>query len=71
MLRARLGAPDGEAVLTALTTVATLQRKLLRLEKIHRVFHQWHIVHLPFAVIMYLIMALHIAVAGLYGMDWR
>jgi len=37
---------------------------------LHQLFHYWHIFHKPFAVIMYLIMIVHIAVSIWLGYSW-
>jgi hypothetical protein len=34
------------------------------------VLHYWHVVHLPFTVVMFLIMFVHVAVAILFGSTW-
>jgi len=51
------------------------QRGLLRMRtmlanQVHQLFHYWHVVHKPFAVIMYVIMVIHIAVDVLMGYRW-
>lgn len=47
-----------------------LNRKAALLERVHRLFHYWHVIHKPFAIIMYLIMIVHIAVAIWTGYGW-
>lgn len=47
-----------------------LQRRTLFLNHIQRLFHYWHVFHKPFAIIMYIIMALHIGVAIWLGYTW-
>jgi len=46
---------------------ARLRRRLVLWSKVRRLFHHWHVVHKPFAVIMYLFMLVHIAVAWMTG----
>lgn len=46
---------------------AALRRRLVLLSKVRRLFHHWHVIHKPFAVIMYLFMLVHIAVAWMTG----
>lgn len=50
---------------------ARLSRRMARLDRILRLFHYWHIVHRPFAAVMYLFMAIHIIVALLFGISWK
>ncbi|TFG97071.1 MAG: hypothetical protein E4H13_11430 [Calditrichales bacterium] len=47
-----------------------LQRRLTLWQRIHKIFHNWHIIHKPFAVIMYLIMIVHVTIAILFGYRW-
>jgi hypothetical protein len=47
-----------------------LNRRVALLERVHRLFHYWHVIHKPFAIIMYLIMIVHIAVAIWTGYGW-
>lgn len=49
---------------------AALERRVRRLERIRSIFHWWHVVHKPFAVIMLLVMVIHIAVAISLGYTW-
>lgn len=49
---------------------ALLKRRLLVLGKVQQLFHWWHVIHKPFAIIMYLIMAVHIGVAIWTGYAW-
>jgi hypothetical protein len=49
---------------------AKLQRSVGRLETIRGVFHWWHVVHKPVAIIMLLIMMVHVAVAVSLGYTW-
>ncbi|KAA3659736.1 MAG: hypothetical protein DWQ10_08255 [Calditrichaeota bacterium] len=38
--------------------------------RIHSLFHYWHVIHKPFAYIMLLIMVVHVVVAILMGYTW-
>jgi hypothetical protein len=46
---------------------ALLQRRIRLWNALHRLFHYWHVVHRPFAVVMYLFVLVHIAVATMTG----
>jgi hypothetical protein len=50
----------------------TLRRRIVLWDAIHRLFHHWHIIHKPFAVVMYLFVIVHVVVASLtgYGFGW-
>jgi hypothetical protein len=51
---------------------ARLRRRIVWWDTLHRLFHHWHVVHKPFAIVMYLFVVLHVAVATLtgYGLAW-
>lgn len=46
---------------------ALLRRRILLWNALHRLFHHWHVIHRPFAVVVYLFVLVHIAVASLTG----
>jgi len=47
-----------------------LHRRRLLLERLQQIFHYWHVIHKPFAIVMLLIMAIHVAVTVLLGYRW-
>lgn len=51
---------------------AVLRRRIRLWGALHRLFHHWHVVHRPFAIVMYLFVLVHVAVASLtgYGLGW-
>ncbi len=49
---------------------ALLERRMLLLERLGRIFHYWHVIHKPFAIIMLAIMIVHVTVALLLGYRW-
>lgn len=44
-----------------------LHRRLLILDQVNLAFHYWHVIHKPFAVVMYSIMVIHIGVSLFFG----
>jgi len=46
---------------------AQLRRRLLLWPRLREIFHHWHVLHKPFAIIMYVFMLLHIGVAWMTG----
>lgn len=46
---------------------AMLRRRLLLWDRLRELFHYWHVVHKPFAVLLYIFMAVHVGVAWLTG----
>ena len=49
---------------------ALLRRRLLLWERTHRLFDYWHVLHKPFAAVMYLFLVLHVAVSLATGYGW-
>ncbi|MGO9481190.1 MAG: hypothetical protein ACLP05_05355 [Candidatus Kryptoniota bacterium] len=47
-----------------------LQQRILVLEKIRLVFHYWHVIHLPFSLIVLIILIIHVGVAVTFGYTW-
>ncbi len=51
-------------------TKIILMKRMLLLNKIQALFHFWHVIHKPFAIIMIVIMFIHIAITVLMGYSW-
>ncbi len=49
---------------------AVLRRRIALLSQVQALFHYWHVIHKPFAIIMYVIMGIHIGVALWTGYGW-
>lgn len=47
-----------------------LVRRIGLLSTMQKIFKYWHIIHLPFAIIMIIIMLIHISVAIVFGYTW-
>ncbi|MGB6032207.1 MAG: hypothetical protein WBG01_04670 [Bacteroidota bacterium] len=47
-----------------------LMRRVAFLQKFKQIFHYWHVIHLPFSIVMFLILFVHVAVALAFGYTW-
>ncbi len=47
-----------------------LTRRILFLERLKHYFHYWHVIHLPFTIIMFVILLIHVGVAIAFGYTW-
>jgi hypothetical protein len=47
-----------------------ISRRIGLLRKMHNIFRYWHVFHLPFAVVMFVIMIIHVAVTIVFGYKW-
>ncbi len=48
-----------------------LEHRIVFLAHVQRLFHYWHVLHKPFAIIMYVIMLIHIGIAIWTGYGWN
>lgn len=62
------------ATIRAFTALAAqriiLIRRMALLQKLRVVFHYWHVIHLPFSTIMFIILFIHVGVAVAFGYRW-
>lgn len=48
----------------------SLSRKIERLNTMQKLFNYWHVAHLPFALVMLIIMVIHVVVTIVFGYKW-
>ena len=48
----------------------SLNRKIERLDTMQNLFKYWHVAHLPFALVMLIIMVIHVGVTFVFGYRW-
>ncbi len=66
----RLSKPDIKQVVKLVHNEMSLNNRIERLLVMQKLFKYWHIVHLPFALIMLIIMVIHVAVTVTFGFRW-
>lgn len=57
-------------ILSLTKTKLILTRRIAYLRTMQKLFKYWHIVHLPFAITMFVIMFVHVAVTIIFGYKW-
>jgi hypothetical protein len=57
-------------VLTLAKSKMILSRRITILKSMQKLFRYWHIVHLPFAITMFVIMLIHVGVTIVFGYKW-
>jgi hypothetical protein len=57
-------------VLTLVRNDISLNRRIERLVTMQNLFKYWHVAHLPFALVMLVIMILHVGVTLVFGYRW-
>ena len=61
---------DRTVLLLSIRDELALSRKIGRLVTMLKYFRYWHIAHLPFALIMLIIVVIHVAVTVAFGYKW-
>lgn len=59
-----------DAIVQLLQSRLLLEQQIVLMEPFQRLFAYWHLLHLPLAGVMLVIMVLHIAVSILFGYTW-
>lgn len=57
-------------IVSLLKNERSLGRKITRLNTMQNLFKYWHVAHLPFALVMLIIMIIHVAVTIIMGYRW-
>ncbi len=66
----KLPSAERRTILKMVKNERTLSKKISRLEKMQKLFKYWHVAHLPFALIMLVIVIVHVAVTLAFGYKW-
>ena len=61
---------ERKAILKLSSSKVLLARRIGLLSVMQKVFNYWHIIHLPFALIMLVFMVIHVAVTLTFGYRW-
>lgn len=62
--------PTAHRVVAVASERIKLMRRIQFLEQLKHYFHYWHVIHLPFTIIMFLILFVHVGVAVTFGYTW-
>lgn len=61
---------DQKYILKLVKDDVKLSGKISRLESMQRLFKYWHVAHLPFALVMLVIVIIHIGITVAFGYKW-
>lgn len=61
---------DSKKIIKLVNNEISLNRRIDRLTTMQNLFKYWHVAHLPFAIIMLIIMIIHVAVTIVFGYKW-
>lgn len=67
---AKLTGKDKRGVMKLVKNEMSLNAKIARLQTMQTLFKYWHVAHLPFALIMLVIMVIHVAITLAFGYRW-
>jgi hypothetical protein len=68
--RNKLPKPQYRKILDLVKSEITLNRRIDRLDTMQNLFKFWHVAHLPFALVMLVIMIIHVGVTLVFGYHW-
>lgn len=61
---------ERKGVMKLVRNEMTLNARINRLQTMQKLFKYWHVAHLPFALIMLVIMVIHVAITIAFGYRW-
>ena len=70
MKKNNLQGKDHRNIISLVKTDIRLSRRIERLDRMKDLFRYWHVAHLPFALIMLIIMVIHVGITILFGYRW-
>jgi len=65
-----LSGKDKRGVMKLVSHEMTMNARISRLQTMQTLFKYWHVAHLPFALIMLVIMVIHVAITIAFGYKW-
>ena len=66
----KLTRKESKKIIKLVKNEISLNRRIDRLLTMQKLFGYWHVAHLPFAIIMLIIMIIHVAVTITFGYRW-
>jgi hypothetical protein len=68
--RNKLSKHEYKAILSLIKGEMNLNRKIEQLDTMKKLFENWHVAHLPFAIIMFVIVMIHVTITVVLGYSW-
>jgi hypothetical protein len=66
----KLPRSEYKKILSLVEDEITINRRIERLDTMQSLFKYWHVAHLPFALVMLIIMVIHVGVTFVFGYRW-
>jgi len=70
LIKNNLNKSENKKIVALIKSELALNRKIDRLTTMQNLLKYWHVIHLPFALIMIIVMFVHIVVAVVFGAKW-
>lgn len=61
---------DRKSIIKMVRSEILLSKKIARLQTMQRLFKYWHVAHMPFALVMLVIVVIHVGVTLAFGYKW-
>jgi hypothetical protein len=61
---------EKKAIFKMLKSERSLSGRIARLEKMQQLLKYWHVAHLPFALIMLIIVVIHVGISFAFALNW-
>ncbi len=68
--KSKLSRIQRSSVIKLVKNEISINRRIDRLQTMQNLFKYWHVAHLPFALLMLIIMVIHVAVTIVFGYRW-
>ena len=65
-----LSSKDRKGIMKVVKNELTVNARIQRLQLMQKLFKYWHVAHLPFALVMLVIMVIHVAITLAFGYRW-
>ncbi len=66
----KIAPQERKSIIRTVKEEISLSGKIKRLETMQRLFKYWHVAHLPFALIMLIIVIIHVGITLAFGYKW-
>jgi hypothetical protein len=66
----KIPSEERKTIIKMVKNERSLSRKINRLLTMQKMFKYWHVIHLPFALVMLVIVIIHVAVTLAFGYKW-
>ncbi|MCP3929141.1 MAG: hypothetical protein GY705_08585 [Bacteroidetes bacterium] len=66
----KLPSTDVRQILKLIKNELSLNNRIERLQSMQQLFKYWHVAHLPFAIIMLVILIIHVGITLVFGYTW-